>query len=186
MAMNHYRQGLKFDPEHKGCKEGYRLLKKLQGLLGKAQKAFDSRDFSSAIKMYNSIIEIDPGHRFIVPRSNLKLADSYRELKQYKEAKECILKAIDADARKNEVNYNYHVSLGKIHMDMSEFDEAIAQFRKVFIKNMHLQVIFISNLNSFIYFFSYSFFLFNYFRRTKLLKEITKKLMMNCARPKQP
>ena len=86
------------------------------------------------------------------------MADSYRELKQYKEAKECILKAIDADARKNEVNYNYHVSLGKIHMDMSEFDEAIAQFRKVFIKNMYLQVIFISNLNSFIYFFSYSFF----------------------------
>ena len=160
MAMNHYRQGLKFDPEHKGCTEGYRLLKKLQGLLGKAEKAFDSRDFSSAIKMYNSIIEIDPGHRFIVPRSNLKLADSYRELKQYKEAKECILKAIDADARKNEVNYNYHVSLGKIHMDMSEFDEAIAQFRKVFIKNIYTYyvVIFISDLNSFIYFIFFLFF----------------------------
>jgi len=29
MAMNHYRQGLKFDPEHKDCKSGYRLVKKV-------------------------------------------------------------------------------------------------------------------------------------------------------------
>ncbi len=30
MAMNHYRQALKFDPEHLGCKTGYRLIKKIQ------------------------------------------------------------------------------------------------------------------------------------------------------------
>ena len=29
LAMTHWRSGLKFDPEHAGCKDMYRLLKKL-------------------------------------------------------------------------------------------------------------------------------------------------------------
>ena len=30
MAMNHYRQALKLDPEHTGCKAGHKLIKKIQ------------------------------------------------------------------------------------------------------------------------------------------------------------
>jgi Flp pilus assembly protein TadD len=38
-AQNHYRQALKFDPEHKGAKGGHRLVKKLTGFLKKAAAA---------------------------------------------------------------------------------------------------------------------------------------------------
>ena len=31
-AMNHYRKGLKYDPEHEGCKKAYRTVKKVQGM----------------------------------------------------------------------------------------------------------------------------------------------------------
>lgn len=30
-AMNHFRKGLKYDPEHDGCKKAYRNVKKIQG-----------------------------------------------------------------------------------------------------------------------------------------------------------
>ena len=38
-AMNHYRKGLKYDPEHDGCKSGYRLIKKITTFMQKASKA---------------------------------------------------------------------------------------------------------------------------------------------------
>lgn len=37
-AMNHYRKGLKFDPEHKGIKDMYRIIKKVQDYQKKAKK----------------------------------------------------------------------------------------------------------------------------------------------------
>lgn len=41
-AMNHYRKGLKYDPEHKGIKDMYRIIKKIQDLQKKAAKATSS------------------------------------------------------------------------------------------------------------------------------------------------
>ncbi len=38
-AMNHYRKGLKFDPEHKGIKDMYRVIKKVQDFQKKAKKS---------------------------------------------------------------------------------------------------------------------------------------------------
>ena len=37
--MNHYRKGLKFDPEHKGIKDMYRVIKKVQDFQKKAKKS---------------------------------------------------------------------------------------------------------------------------------------------------
>jgi tetratricopeptide (TPR) repeat protein len=99
MAMNHYRQGLKYDPEHNGCKGGYRLIKKLQGFLKKADEAVATKNPQSSIKYLQSAIEVDPEHKFIVPKCTHKIAEAYRSLKQYNEAKEAVQKAIDLDAR---------------------------------------------------------------------------------------
>ena len=132
--MNHYRQGLKYDPEHDGCKGGYRLVKKLQGFLSKGDKAFAGGDFEGAIKHLTSAIGVDPEHKFIVPKSTMRIAEAYRELKKFTEAKQAIEKAIDLDARQHMQNAGYHLVLGKIHMDCDEFDQAIGQFRKVSIQ----------------------------------------------------
>eukprot|EP01036_Dinobryon_divergens_P030586 gene30586-39854_t len=43
-AMNHYRKGLKFDPEHKGIKDMYRIIKKVQDYQKKAKKYSSSGD----------------------------------------------------------------------------------------------------------------------------------------------
>lgn len=129
-AMNHYRQALKYDPEHKGCKGGYRLVKKIQGLFSKADKANNDKDFHAAIKHYQGIIDQDPEHRYLVPLCILKSAESYKELKMYKEAKNAIKNAMEIDARYGHTNFNYYLLLGKIHMEQDEFDDAIAQFNK--------------------------------------------------------
>jgi tetratricopeptide (TPR) repeat protein len=130
LHWNHHRQGLKYDPEHEGCKGGYRLIKKVQTLLSKAAKATTSSDHLGAIKFLQDAIAVDPVHKFIVPVCNIKIGNAYRELKQYKEAKAAIQRAIDFDSKEGRSNYQSHFTMGRLHMDMDEYNEAIAQFNK--------------------------------------------------------
>lgn len=126
MAMNHYRSALKSDPEHKGCKEGYRLVKKITGSLDKASKAMAGRDFNSAIKHFNSVIDIDPQHRMTVPKSRLQLAEAHMSLKQFAEAKKNAQAAIDFDGNSAEAYRVY----GKVHLEAEEFEEAVQKMRR--------------------------------------------------------
>lgn len=126
MAMNHYRQGLKFDPEHSECKNGHRLVKKLQGFDSKAKKAMTAGDFTNAVKYLKSIISVDPQHNTIVPRANLDLANAHKQLKQFAEAKAAANAVLEIDDGNGEA----HRILGQIHMENDEFDEAIHKFRR--------------------------------------------------------
>lgn len=105
-AMNHYRQGLKFDPEHDGCKGGYRLLKKMTGFQQKAEKAINAGDMKTAITNLIKVIEVDPEHRVTVPKANIDLSRAYKELKMFGEARSAAQRAIDSD----ENNAQFHRS----------------------------------------------------------------------------
>jgi len=126
MAMNHYRQGLKFDPEHAGCKNGHRLIKKIQGFDGKAKKAMAAGDYTSAVKHLTGLLGVDPQHNTIVPQANLDLATAHKELKQFEEAKA----AAQAVLALNDNSGPAHRILGQIHMENDEFDPAIHEFRR--------------------------------------------------------
>ena len=126
MAVNHYRQGLKFDPEHAGCKNGHRLVKKIQGFDGKAGKALQARDFATAIKHLTSLIGVDPQHNTIVPKANLDLARAYKGLKQFSQAKAAVQEVL----ARNDGHAEAHRVLGQIHMEAEEYDEAVHQFRR--------------------------------------------------------
>merc|ERR1711991_49613 len=130
MAMNHYRKALKYDPEHKGCKDGYRLVKKVQGLLSKVDKAIEAGEHEIVVGHLLNLLSIDPEHQYIVPICNIKLADAYRELKRFNDAKTCVQKAIDDDARRGMQNSAYHLAMGRIHMDCGEYEIALSQFSK--------------------------------------------------------
>lgn len=126
MAVNHYRQGLKFDPEHAGCKNGHRLVKKIQGFDGKARRALEGGDFAGAIKHLNSLIGVDPQHNTIVPKANLDLARAHKALGQFAQAKA----AAQAVLQSNDGSVEAHRVLGQVHMEAEEWDEAVHQFRR--------------------------------------------------------
>lgn len=62
MAVTHYREALKFDPEHKGCKDGHKLVKKMQKSKEKGEQAFAARDYQEAVKKFEAAIAVDPNH----------------------------------------------------------------------------------------------------------------------------
>ena len=125
-AMNHYRKGLKYDPEHNGCKGGYRLIKKITGFTQKAEKAAAAQDYTSAIKNLLALLGVDPEHRSIAPKAFLDLANAYKENKQFKEAKEAAEKCLAF----NDGNAEAHRTLGHVHMAAEEYEQAAQRYRK--------------------------------------------------------
>ena len=125
-AMNHYRKGLKYDPEHNGCKGGYRLIKKITGFSQKAEKAAAAQDYASAIKHLLALLGVDPEHRTLAPKAFLDLANAYKENKQFKEAKEAAEKCLAFD----DGNAEAHRTLGHVHMAAEEYDQAAQRYRK--------------------------------------------------------
>jgi tetratricopeptide (TPR) repeat protein len=126
MAMNHFRKGLKSDPEHEGCKGGYRLVKKLQTLAGKGEQAMSSGDYSGAIKHLLSLIEVDPQHRTVMPQAYYSLARANKELKNY----ESMVKFAGLALEIADNYWEMHHLLGQGYMDQEKWDEAIASLRR--------------------------------------------------------
>jgi DnaJ homolog subfamily C member 3 len=125
-AMNHYRKGLKYDPEHDGCKGGYRLVKKMEGFKSKAIKAKAAGDFEQAIKHLLSLISVDPEHRILTPKAFIELAEAYKDAKRYEEAKDAVQKCLQLDGNSAQA---YRV-WGQVLMAAEQFEEAVHKFRK--------------------------------------------------------
>lgn len=125
-AQNHFRQGLKYDPEHKGCKDVYNIVKKILTNISKAEKAMEKADYEVAAKNYLAIIEAAPYNDALVPKYEMELAKAYKSMNKFKEARELITKMIDRDNN----NVDAHQILGQIHLAEDEFEKAIFEFRK--------------------------------------------------------
>jgi DnaJ family protein C protein 3 len=125
-AMNHYRQALKFDPEHKGTKEGYRLVKKIQQGFSKADKATGAGDLEGAIKNLDKVIDADPEHRVSVPKAHSQRAKIFQRMKKWSDAKQALEKAIELDPQ----NAEYFRELGHLRIELEEYEDAVRDFNK--------------------------------------------------------
>ena len=125
-SINHYRTALKFDPEHKACKDMYKVVKQVLDGQKKFEKASSSGDHKRAVELLLKIISIDPNHRHFVPKAKLDLARTYRHLKQYKDAKATLEEVIQLD----ESNAEAFKVLGQVLMDLEDYEAAIIKLNK--------------------------------------------------------
>lgn len=98
-ASSHVRQGLKFDPEHAGCKAIYRRIKKVTDSTKKGDKAVEQRDFGTAEKHFLVALEAVAGYDVLVDRVQRKLADVLMQNKKYAEAKKLVHGLIEKDGQ---------------------------------------------------------------------------------------
>jgi len=125
-AKTHFRHGLKFDPEHDGCKNGFRLIKKIQDLQKKIKKYNDANDFTETIKQLLKLSTIDQKNNLLIKTTFIQLSEAYRKSKQFDEAKQTIEKSLQLD----EVNTEAHVELGRVNMELENYEEAIRNFKR--------------------------------------------------------
>lgn len=125
LAIKHFREGLKLDPEHKGCKEGHKLVKKIDKKKKKGDVAFEAKDYEEAIEHYKGAIAIEPDHENFELPINFLIIQAYSRNKQHDEAIKLAKEIVDDD----EENVDALWALGDALTEAEKFDEALRIFR---------------------------------------------------------
>jgi DnaJ homolog subfamily C member 3 len=126
LAIAHYREGLKLDPEHKKCKEAHKFVKSIEKKYKNGQVAYDKGEYDIAITHWTAAIQIDDGHDVFNKPVQLKIAQAYSKLKQYKEAERLVQDHIDTMGETVEALW----TLGEIQQTAEQFDEAVRSFHR--------------------------------------------------------
>lgn len=126
MSLNHYRKGLKLDPEHKGCKDSYKTVKKIVDLFKKADSLTEKGDHKGSVELLKKVLTIDTHNHPILVKAHNALAQAFRRTKQFKEAKEALLFVLKI----NDQDGQAHRMLGEVLMENEDFDEAVHHYKR--------------------------------------------------------
>jgi len=86
MAVTHFREGLKLDPEHKGCKKGHKAVKALLKKKKRGDDAYEAGKYDEAIENWWSAINLDSTHlAFFIP-TLLDIVKAHSKAGQHEEA----------------------------------------------------------------------------------------------------
>jgi len=125
MAVKHFREGLKMDPEHKGCKAGHKFVKKITKKDKKAQEAFEKGEFQKSIGLWWEAMNTDMSLLAFVRPSLLKVVKAHILLKDYDKAIEEAKKHVD-----NEESVGGLHAMGEAMLAGEKFDEALRTFQR--------------------------------------------------------
>lgn len=124
-AIQHFREALKLDPEHKGCKAGHKFVKGIEKKRKKGDDAFDSGNFEDAIKFWGQAIAIDETHTSFNRPTKLKIIKAYSRLGKHSMAIDEASKLI-----KEEETLEALWALGEAQTSAEKFDEALRTFQQ--------------------------------------------------------
>jgi DnaJ family protein C protein 3 len=127
MAQKHYREGLKLDPEHKGCKDGHRLLKKVTKKDKRGDDAYDKGDYKSAIDSWWEAMNVDMTHLSFVRPTLLKIVKAHMSLKEYEKAEEECMKHVN-----NQESVEGLHLLGEVQTAAEKYEQAVQTYRRAY------------------------------------------------------
>lgn len=125
LAIKHFREGLLHDPEHNGCREGHRLVKKIEKKKKKGDVAFENKKFEEAIEHYKGAIKIQPNHVNFNRVTSFLIVKAYSKNKQHNEAIQLAREIAGEDEKSLDALW----TLGDALTDAEKFDEALRTFR---------------------------------------------------------
>ena len=124
-ALMHFREGLKLDPEHKGCKEGHRFIKILTKKDKRGDDAFAAGKYQDAVVFWWQAIEVDNSHHAFCRPVLLKIVKAHTKAGEHDQA---ILEA------QKHINGAETVeglwALGDAQIAAEKFDEAVRTFQR--------------------------------------------------------
>ncbi|KAL7495624.1 hypothetical protein ACHAWT_005025 [Skeletonema menzelii] len=125
MAQKHFREGLKLDPEHGGCKEGHRLLKKVTKNDKRGDAAFEKGEYKSAIDFWWGAMNVDIDHLAFVRPTLLKVVRAHMALKEYTKAEEECMKHVN-----NQESVEGLHLLGEVQSSAEKYKEALRSYQR--------------------------------------------------------
>lgn len=126
MAKRHAQEGLRMDPEHAGCKELYRLVRKLNKLDEQAASDEKHGRYEASIKLLDEAVALDPRHRPFLNGLRLRTARLYNKLKDYAAAEEAARLLVAAD----DEHVEGHMELGRALGMQEKYEEAVREWKR--------------------------------------------------------
>jgi len=124
-AVQHYREGLKLDPEHKGCKAAHKIIKNIMKKNNRGEDALMAGKHQEAIEHFWSAIKADLSHKAFVRPTILKIVKAHSALGQHEEAVQQAQKHVD-----EETTLEGLFALGDAQLDAEMYQEAVNTFRQ--------------------------------------------------------
>jgi len=125
MAQKHFREGLKLDPEHGGCKEGHRLLKKVTKNDKRGDAAFEKGEYKDAIGLWWGAMNVDIEHLAFVRPTLLKVVRAHLALKEYAKAEEECMKHVN-----NQESVEGLHLLGEVQSSAEKYQESLRSYQR--------------------------------------------------------
>ena len=120
VAVQHFREGLKLDPEHKGCKAGHKLVKSIEKKKKRGDDALTAGKHADAVEYYIQAINIDETHRAFARPTLMKIARAYSAMGKHVEAVKTIEELITEEKTLDSILLH-----GDIFMAADEFGRAV-------------------------------------------------------------
>jgi len=124
-AQQHFREGLKLDPEHKGCKQGHKFIKYLMKKDKRGDDAFAAGKYKDAIAFWWQAIEIDNTHAAFCRPVLLKIVKAHTKAGEHDMAILEAQKHIDGAETVDGL-----WALGDAQSAAERFDEAVRSFQR--------------------------------------------------------
>lgn len=124
-AVQHFREGLKLDPEHKGCKAQHKFIKSIMKKEKRGDDAFKAKNYMDAVEYYFSAIQIDQSHTAFVRPTILKIVKAYSKAEKHDDAVNFAQKYVE-----EEMDIDGLFALGDAQLEGDLFQEAVNTFKK--------------------------------------------------------
>lgn len=124
IAVQHYREGLKLDPEHAGCKAGHKVIKSISKKMKRGDDAEKAGKHADAVNYWKQAIEIDVTHRAFARPTILKIVNALSAMGEHKEAIEIAQSHVDESETLEGL-----FALGDAYTGADKFQEAVNTFR---------------------------------------------------------
>jgi len=125
VAVQHFREGLKLDPEHKGCKAGHKFVKSIMKKEKRGDDAKKAGKHKEAVDYWWQAINIDETHRAFARPTLLKIITSCTASGDHEDA----IKYAGSHVEEEE-SLEGLFALGDALMGGEKFQEAVNTFQK--------------------------------------------------------
>eukprot|EP00592_Proboscia_alata_P006453 CAMPEP_0194356262 /NCGR_PEP_ID=MMETSP0174-20130528/3969_1 /TAXON_ID=216777 /ORGANISM="Proboscia alata, Strain PI-D3" /LENGTH=465 /DNA_ID=CAMNT_0039125797 /DNA_START=224 /DNA_END=1621 /DNA_ORIENTATION=- len=127
IAFTHYRQALKFDPEHKGCKAAHKYLKSITKSDKRGEDSVMKDELEEAISHWRKAISIAQNITPYIRETTKKIVKAYSRLQKHDEA----IKEANMLIQMEE-SIEHFLVLGDAELDAELYQESVNTFRKAF------------------------------------------------------
>eukprot|EP00026_Physarum_polycephalum_P006166 Phypoly_transcript_06207.p1 GENE.Phypoly_transcript_06207~~Phypoly_transcript_06207.p1 ORF type:complete len:510 (+),score=88.71 Phypoly_transcript_06207:91-1530(+) len=125
-AVKHYREALKYDPDHSSSKSEFKRLNKLEKAQNSADENLRQNKYQEALQDYETGLQLEPNSEFVTPKLFLGKCKSLVGLKQPNEAISACTQALAQDGGMIDAYFQR----AEAHLLLDDFDKALHDFHK--------------------------------------------------------